>query len=121
MKIPQEVLVTCKRKLIETKAELLNRIRMQETEFYSRDRGGDEVDQTVQVIAETHFMANQDRLRNLLLEIEIALARIEAGKFGVCEETDEMIEIDRLKALPWTRLSIEGAEIREALSRRFAR
>ena len=51
----------------------------------------------------------------------MALARIEQGTFGVCEETEEVIESERLLAIPWTRLSIEGAEIREAVSRRFAR
>jgi DnaK suppressor protein len=55
------------------------------------------------------------------LEIESALARIERGSYGVCEETDEPIEIERLRAIPWTRLSIEGSEIREALSRRYVR
>lgn len=39
--------------------------------------------------------------------------RIEKGTFGKCEETDEPIEPQRLIAIPWTRLSVEGAEIRE--------
>ena len=45
---------------------------------------------------------------------------MEQGIFGICEETEEQIEIERLLALPWTRLSIEGAEIREAVRKRFA-
>ncbi len=56
-----------------------------------------------------------------LLEIDYALARIENGKYGVCEETQELIETERLLALPQTRLSIEGAEIRESLQIKFAR
>jgi DnaK suppressor protein len=50
----------------------------------------------------------------LLIEIEFALARIENGQYGVCEETEEFIEHERLLAIPWTRFSIEGAEIRES-------
>ena len=36
-------------------------------------------------------------------------------------ETEEEIEPERLRALPWTRLSIEGAEIRESMTKRYAR
>ena len=54
-----------------------------------------------------------------LLEIEAALHRISAGTYGICEETEEFIEQERLQALPWTRLSIEGAEIREALTKTY--
>jgi DnaK suppressor protein len=70
---------------------------------------------------ESEFISNQERLRMQLAEIEFALARIESGTYGVCEETEEPIEVDRLLAIPWTRLSIEGAEIREAMGRRYAR
>jgi DnaK suppressor protein len=62
-----------------------------------------------------------DRLRSQLIEIESALARIENGSFGVCEETEEYIEPERLRAIPWTRLSIEGAEIRESVNKKYAR
>ena len=44
-----------------------------------------------------------------MLEIEFALSRIENGTYGICEMTEEKIENDRLLAIPWTRLSIEGA------------
>ena len=62
-----------------------------------------------------------DRLRSQLYEIESALGRIENGSFGMCEETEEIIEVERLRAIPWTRLSIEGAEIRESVNKRYAR
>jgi DnaK suppressor protein len=83
--------------------------------------GGDEVDQTVAQLAENHFLISQERMYAQLLEIDQALARIENGTYGICEETEEPIEIDRLFAVPWTRLSIEGAEIQEAMLRKFAR
>jgi DnaK suppressor protein len=56
-----------------------------------------------------------------LSEIESALGRIESGIFGLCEETEEPIEAERLLAIPWTRLSIEGAEIRESMNKRYAK
>jgi DnaK suppressor protein len=82
---------------------------------------GDEVDQTVAQLAENHFLISQERMYIQLLEIDQALARIENGTYGICEETEEPIEIERLFAIPWTRLSIEGAEIQEAMLRKFAR
>ncbi|MCM0605892.1 MAG: TraR/DksA C4-type zinc finger protein [Xanthomonadaceae bacterium] len=55
-----------------------------------------------------------------LREIDLALERIEQGTYGICEETEEEIEADRLMAIPWTRVSFEGAEIRETNQRRYA-
>ena len=119
--ITKDIVMECRRRLIATKQDLMNRIRSSAHDFSQTERTGDEIDQTVAQLEEHAFLVNQDRLRNQLLEIEFALSRIELGTFGVCEETDEPIEIERLMALPWTRLSIEGAEMREAMGRKFAR
>ena len=112
----------CRTRLLEMKSDLLNRVRVAMREFESRDRGGsDEGDMTMEILAENDFLSAQERMKERIVEIENALARIERGNYGICEETDEPIEVERLRALPWTRLSIEGAELREALNRRFAR
>lgn len=112
----------CRTRLLEMKSDLLNRVRVAMREFESRDRGGsDEGDMTMAILAENDFLSAQERMKERIVEIENALARIERGNYGICEETDEPIEVERLRALPWTRLSIEGAELREALNRRFAR
>lgn len=113
---------TCKVQLLEAKRDILNRVRNSRAEYSALDKtGGDEADQTMALMAENDFLTAQTRMKELLLEIEFALARIESGRFGICEETEEQIESERLRALPWTRLSIEGAEIRESSRRRFAR
>ncbi|MFP5518397.1 MAG: TraR/DksA family transcriptional regulator [Bdellovibrionia bacterium] len=119
--LSEEVVRECRFKLIELKQDLLNRVRHAQNEFVSHEKTGDEVDLTVAQLEEHHFLINQARLRHMLLEIESALSRIEQGTFGICEETEEPIEPDRLLTIPWTRLSIEGAEIREAMNRRYAR
>ena len=107
--------------MIEAKTDLLNRVRDTRRDLHFEDKGGDEADQTVRVLAEAETLSNHDRMRSQLLEIELALSRIENGTYGICEETDETIESDRLLAIPWTRLSIEGAEIRESVQKRYAR
>ena len=120
--ISSEIVTECRTRLAAMKTELLNRVRTSQLEFISSEKmTGDEGDQSVSVINENNFLINQNRLRNTLLEVEFALARIELGTYGVCEETSEPIELARLMAIPYTRLSIEGAEMREAKSRKFAR
>jgi RNA polymerase-binding transcription factor DksA len=45
----------------------------------------------------------------LFEQVEAALARIEAGTFGTCEECGREISPERLDALPYTPLCIECA------------
>lgn len=113
----------CKSALLENKTNILNRVKEVQRGLTDSEDGksGDEGDQTNKALAEAELMALNERLRHQLVEIEFALSRIDAGTYGVCEETEEPIEADRLLAIPWTRLSIEGAEIRESMNKRYAR
>jgi DnaK suppressor protein len=118
----QDLISECQARLKQMREDLLNRIRGARLEVTAHDKmAGDEADQTVAQISEDNFLINQERARKQLLEIEQALARIQKGVFGICEETLEPIEPHRLLAIPYTRLSIEGAEIREALERKYAK
>jgi DnaK suppressor protein len=47
--------------------------------------------------------------RNLLREINAALAKIQNGTYGICEGTGKPISRPRLEAQPWARYSIEYA------------
>jgi RNA polymerase-binding protein DksA len=47
--------------------------------------------------------------RNLLREINNALAKIQDGTYGICEGTHQPISKARLEAQPWARFSIEYA------------
>ena len=119
--IPRELVEECRTKLLEKKTEILERVREGKEGLLHSEKSGDEADQTARILAESEFVATQERLRSHLFEIEMALARIEDGSYGICEETEEPIESERLKAIPWTRLSIEGAELRESVSKKYAR
>lgn len=55
----------------------------------------------------------RDRERKLLKKVVGALARIEDGSYGYCEETGEPIGIERLLARPTATLTIEAQERRE--------
>lgn len=119
--ISEKLIGECRQKLVQAKTDILNRVKEARQSLDNDDRGGDEADQTIRVLAEAEFLNMHERLRSQLFEIESALGRIENGSFGQCEETEEPIEPERLRAIPWTRLSIEGAEIRESVNKRYAR
>ncbi len=122
MAISEKLVTECRTRLLNTKQDILNRVKEAKSSLdQNEEKGGDEGDQTVRVLAEQEFLSMHERLRGQLMEIESALARIENGSFGYCEETEEEIEPERLRAIPWTRLSIEGAEIRESVNKRYAR
>ena len=46
----------------------------------------------------------------LLRAIEDALARVEAGTYGICIDCEEEISAPRLKAVPWTKVCISCKE-----------
>jgi DnaK suppressor protein len=104
----------CKEKLLETKSRLMSQLGTISHDLFSSDRSrGDESDLASAHQEEHQFLITHSRIKQQIQEIEMALGRIESGSYGVCEETSEPIEPERLLALPWTRYSIEGAEIRE--------
>ena len=56
-------------------------------------------------------LAELAHTQDALYEIEAALARIESGEYGVCQQTGKRIPAARLRAVPWTRFTRE-AEVR---------
>lgn len=119
--INPNIVESCRQKLIEIKSELLNTMSSARQQHFSQEVGSDETDLAAKNLAENQFISKQERRRKQLIEIEFALSRIANGTYGICEETHEPIEPLRLQSIPWTRLSIEGAEIREAVQKKFAR
>ncbi len=74
------------------------------------DRASSETDRGIELRA-------RDRQRKLIAKIDAALARIEDGTYGYCEETGEPIAIKRLEARPIATLSIEAQERHERRER----
>ena len=62
-------------------------------------------------------LRTRDRERKLISKIDSALARLDAGTYGYCEETDEPIGIRRLEARPIATLTIEAQERHERMER----
>jgi DnaK suppressor protein len=74
------------------------------------DRASSETDRGIELRA-------RDRQRKLIAKIDAALARIDDGTYGYCEETGEPIALKRLEARPIATLSIEAQERHERRER----
>lgn len=72
-------------------------------------------------IEEEHALElrTRDRERKLLKKIGQAIARIDAGDYGYCEETGEPIGVARLMARPTASLSLEAQQRRELKQKMF--
>jgi DnaK suppressor protein len=55
----------------------------------------------------------RERERVQLIEVEAALARMDDGTYGICEDTDEPIPYRRLELEPTTRFTVAALEQRE--------
>ena len=74
------------------------------------DRASSETDRAIELRA-------RDRQRKLIAKIDEALARIDDGTYGYCEETGEPIALRRLEARPIATLSVEAQERHERRER----
>ena len=74
------------------------------------DRASSETDRAIELRA-------RDRQRMLIAKIDAALARIEDGTYGFCEETGDPISLKRLEARPIATLSLEAQERHERRER----
>lgn len=52
-----------------------------------------------------------DQLENRLMDIDLALNKIEKGVYGICEVSGELIEENRLEANPAARTNIKNREV----------
>lgn len=108
-----------KRKLVELEAEL--RANAEETTEHLRETVlvPDPADRAT--IEEEHALElrTRDRERKLIRKVQQALARIDSGEYGYCEETGDPIGLQRLLARPTATLTIEAQQRRELRQRQF--
>src|SRR6187455_680687 len=74
------------------------------------DRASSETDRAIELRA-------RDRQRKLIAKIDAAIARLDDGTYGYCEETGEPISLKRLDARPIATLSVEAQERHERRER----
>ncbi len=77
------------------------------------DRASAEADKALE-------LRTRDRMRKVISKIDIALAKIDDGTYGYCEETGEPIGLERLIARPIATLSIEAQERHERMEKTYS-
>jgi DnaK suppressor protein len=107
----REKLLTWKEDIIKEARETLQHLQDENVNHPDlADRASSETDRAIELRA-------RDRQRKLTAKIDAALARIEEGTYGFCEETGEPISLKRLEARPIATLSIEAQERHERRER----
>jgi len=114
----QKLYDECRNKLLKVRQETMNGLQALNPSL-ATEMVGDEADLASAHISQTQALNQRDKFLAKIKEVDEALARIENGTYGICEETEEPIEDKRLAAIPWTRLSLEGAEVREREQKRY--
>lgn len=103
-------LIQHRKRLLRARAALSQRIKrlaaeaLEDTPEYSihmADAGTDSFDRDLAL-----GLASFEQ--EALYEVDAALKRIDDGTYGVCELTGQRIPWRRLRAVPWTRFSIEA-------------
>jgi len=109
-------------RLRDEKAKVLNHTEKNKVEdlTLNTDDLPDEVDLASSELNQNVALRLRDRERLLLHKIEIALAKIENGRFGVCESCEEPIEMKRLEARPVAELCIRCKEAQELQEKIYA-
>jgi DnaK suppressor protein len=104
-------LLAWKEEIIRQTKETLAGLHEESTQHADlADRATSETDRALELRA-------RDRQRKLIAKIDAALARIEDGSYGYCEETGEPIGLKRLDARPIATLSVEAQERHERRER----
>ncbi len=102
------------------KSELMKEV--DRTVHHMQDEASNFPDPNDRATQESEFgleLRTRDRERKLLRKINSALARIDEGSYGYCDETGEEIGLKRLEARPVATMCVEAQERREMAERQF--
>lgn len=117
-KLSQNLLDELKAQLEEKKIDLENELKLLEEEdsFVDPDRTSGNAEDADEAYEDTSHLENQlkkETATESLGLVEKALAKIENGTYGVCEEGGEDIEVARLKAVPEADNCVEHEKVEE--------
>ena len=81
---------------------------------------GDEGDLAATELNLSLSLRLHERQTQMIQKIDRALSKIEVGSFGLCEQCDEFLNVNRLKARPIADLCIACKEEQEKKERAYA-
>ena len=105
----RELLLSDRQRLVESAQAALSF-----TMDRDRDRvGRDSLDESTEEALYATKLRLHDREKYLLVKIDAALQRLEKGEIDICEDCDDPIGFERLRARPVTTLCIQCKSDRE--------
>jgi DnaK suppressor protein len=107
--------------LIEKKEEILKNAKRTLNEDMTLDADDlpDEMDLASSEYIQSFTFRLRGREKTFLKKIDHALAKIDEGTFGICEECEEPISVKRLEARPETTLCIRCKEDQERIEKSY--
>jgi DnaK suppressor protein len=103
-----------RRKLLQLRADTRGELNLPPSVGADESlREGDQADQASAAVDRDFDVVNRQRAHALLQQIEQALARLDNGTYGYCEDTGEPINLRRLDAQPMAILTTEAQARRE--------
>ncbi len=111
-----------KEMLLEKKEEILKNAKRTLNEDMTLDADDlpDEMDLASSEYLQSFTFRLRGREKTFLQKIDHALAKSDAGTFGVCEECEEPISLKRLEARPETTLCIRCKEDQERMEKDYS-
>ncbi len=103
-KISKKELQSFKDRLLAEKKEILEMV--QKNSHPGESEVGDEIDFATQTLEKEMLYQLTNHERQMLLDLENALQKIEKGTYGLCESCKKKIPSKRLKVMPSTRYCI---------------
>jgi RNA polymerase-binding protein DksA len=115
-----QMLETYRQRLLELQQQLVQRIfDMEDTMLaMDADRDIERTDRVQEEAAEVALTALDEQGRREMAAIQDALARIDAGTYGICDTCGETISAERLTAMPMARRCVSCQERLEHRSTR---
>jgi len=106
-----------RQRLLALRQELMDNVSATSAHLQDIATAPDPMDRATQEEEQAIELRTRDRERKLMKKIDRALAMIDEGSYGWCEETGEPIGLQRLLARPTATLSLEAQERREKRER----
>src|SRR5215831_2144560 len=107
--------------LLEKKEDILKNAKRTLNEDMTLDSDDlpDEMDLASSEYIQSFTFRLRGREKTFLKKIDHALAKIDAGTFGICEDCEEPISAKRLEARPETTLCIRCKEDQERIEKAY--
>jgi RNA polymerase-binding transcription factor DksA len=89
--------------LVQRREEILNRVRSLEKDWQETSEPQIEAEEVAEELEITEPYAPLDEIeRKEVRAIDLAIKKMDDGRYGICQDCGKPISKKRLKAIPWT-------------------